>query len=95
MIGGNFGTGFVVWSCKFSSTNHVLVGSEGSNSVVKVYGPTFTNSLIRSYSISASGQSKAVEFFECENSTRIVMGSDNGKYYWYNGTLTSSPIALS
>ena len=59
-IGGNFGTGNVVWSCKFSSTNHVLVGNEGTSSVIKVYGPTFTNSLIRSYSISDSGKSLAV-----------------------------------
>ncbi len=64
MIGGGFSIGNVVWSCKFSSTNHVLVGNE-ANVNVKVYGPTFTNSLIRSYSTADSGRSNAVDFFYC------------------------------
>jgi WD40 repeat protein len=64
MIGGGFSTGNVVWSCRFSSTNHVLVGIE-ANVNVKVYGPTFTNSLIRSYSTADSGKLNAVDFFYC------------------------------
>jgi WD40 repeat protein len=82
---GNVPTGDYAFTCKFSSTNLILIGN--SSGRAKVYASTFTNSIIRTYT-AGSGQVRSAEFFYCENSTRIVMGCDDGKGYWYNGTST-------
>ncbi len=88
----NVSIGGIVWTCRFSSTNLVLAGNSNGN--IKIYGPTYTN-LLRTYNPTASGQVNSAEFFYCENSTKIVMGSENGISYWYNGTSTASTIALN
>jgi WD40 repeat protein len=93
VIGGGFTTGNVAWTCKFSSDNYILIGH--SDGTIKLYGPTFTNSLIRTYTQSASGKPLSTEFFYCENHTKIIVGSDNARAYWYNGTSTATTIPLT
>ncbi len=60
-----------------------------------VYSSNFTNTVIRTYNTPTGDKAYSAGFFYCENSTRVVMGSDNGRFYWYNGTSTASTITLS
>jgi hypothetical protein len=71
MIGGGFVNDKVIWTCQFSKDNYVLIGD--SDGYIKIYGPTFTNSLVRTYNPTGSGNALSADFFYCENSTRIIM----------------------
>ena len=91
MIGGGFSTGVSLMVCKFSMSNIILTGNT-NNDDHKVYPSNFTNTVIRIYNIPTGGKAYSAGFFYCENTTKIVMGSDSGKIYWYNGTSTASTI---
>jgi WD40 repeat protein len=88
----NVSTGDNLMVCKFSSTNLVLTTNSNNNNH-KVYSSNFTNTVIRTYT---GGKMNSAGFFYYENSTRVVMGSDNGRFFWHNGTSSTAPtIGLS
>jgi WD40 repeat protein len=71
MVGGGFVIGDVIWTCQFSKDNYVLIGN--SDGQIRIYGPTFTNTLVRAYNPTTTGKALSADFFYCENSTRIIM----------------------
>jgi WD40 repeat protein len=90
----NVSTGDNLMVCKFLSTNLVLTTNSNNNNH-KVYSSNFTNTVIRTYNSPTGDKMSSAGFFYCENSTRVVMGSDDGRFYWYNGTSTASTISVS
>ena len=85
-----------VRSCEFSYDEHVLLGRE--NNYVKIFPPSFTNSIYFQQQHSISGKGDCVKFYNCDNN-KYVLGSDNGRCYGWNSTnpfmTTTSHIRLA
>lgn len=96
LIGGNFDTGQVIWSCKFSFDNYVMIGN--SNNEVRIYGPNFGNTIFSQKSFTNSGNAENIDFYHCDKS-RFIMGSSNTRGYGSNSTneflTTTSHIRLA
>lgn len=96
IIGGNFNVGQKIWSCEFSYDEYVLLGCE--NNFVKIYPPSFTNSIYFSRQHDLSGVATNIKYYSCDKN-KYIMGSDNGRCYAWNSTApfltTSSHIRLA